>query len=238
VTRVPSDPLTLDTLTWHNVNFVFVEFSQTMPAIWNTLILAGASATLGAALAFATAWLVARGTHPARRAVEFLATAPAAIPGIVLGVGMFLAYAKPPLMLYGTLWILLLAYLTIELPPAFQQMRSAFHAIHPELEEASRILGATGLTTLWRITAPLVRTALVSAWCFIFIGVVRELSAAIMLFTARTKVLSVVIYDLNESGDLGAIAVLGITMLVGTFVIVAFATRIAGSSVRSVRQGG
>jgi iron(III) transport system permease protein len=238
VTRVPSDPLTLDALTWHNVRFVFVEFSQTMPAIWNTLILAGASATLGAALAFATAWLVARGTHPARRAVEFLATAPAAIPGIVLGVGLFLAYAKPPLMLYGTLWILLLAYLTIELPPAFQQMRSAFHAIHPELEEASRILGATGLTTLRRVTAPLVRTALVSAWCFIFIGVVRELSAAIMLFTARTKVLSVVIYDLNESGDLGAIAVLGITMLVGTFVIVAFATRIAGSSVRSVRQGG
>jgi iron(III) transport system permease protein len=237
VTRVPSDPLTLDALTWHNVRFVFVEFSQTMPAIWNTLILAGASATLGAALAFATAWLVARGTHPARRAVEFLATAPAAIPGIVLGVGLFLAYAKPPLMLYGTLWILLLAYLTIELPPAFQQMRSAFHAIHPELEEASRILGATGLTTLRRVTAPLVRTALVSAWCFIFIGVVRELSAAIMLFTARTKVLSVVIYDLNESGDLGAIAVLGITMLIGTFVIVAFATRIAGSSVRSVRQG-
>jgi iron(III) transport system permease protein len=137
-------------------------FSQTVPAIRNTLILAAASATLGALLAFATAWLVARGTHPARRGLEFLATAPAAIPGIVLGVGLFLAYAKPPLALYGTLWILLLAYVTIELPAAFQQIRSAFHAIHPELEEASRILGANGLTTLWRVTVPLVRTALVS----------------------------------------------------------------------------
>ena len=161
--------------------------------------------------------------------IEFLVTAPVAVPGIVLGVGLFLAYAKPPLMLYGTLWILLLAYLTIELPPAFQQMRSAFRAVHPELEEASRILGGTRFTTLWRISEPLVRPALVSAWCFIFIGVVRELSAAIMLFTARTKVLSVVIYDLNESGDLGAIAVLGITMLIGTFAIVAFANRLAGT---------
>jgi iron(III) transport system permease protein len=235
-TRVPSDPLSLSTLTWHNVNFVFFEFSQTMPAIRNTLILAGSSATAGALLAFALAWLVARATHPGRRAVEFLATAPAAVPGIVLGVGLFLAYTKPPLMLYGTLWILLLAFLTIELPPAFQQMRSAFHAIHPELEEASRILGATRMTTLRRITAPLVRASLVAAWCFIFIGVVRELSAAIMLFTARTKVLSVVIYDLNESGDLGAIAVLGISMLIGTFVIVALANRLVGRSADVARQ--
>jgi iron(III) transport system permease protein len=236
VTRVASDPLTLSTLTWHNAHFVFFEFSQTGPAIYNTLILAVSAATLGGLLAFATAWLVSRTVHPGRHVIEFLVTAPVAVPGIVLGVGLFLAYAKPPLMLYGTLWILLLAYLTIELPPAFQQMRSAFRAVHPELEEASRILGGTRFTTLWRISEPLVRPALVSAWCFIFIGVVRELSAAIMLFTARTKVLSVVIYDLNESGDLGAIAVLGITMLVGTFAIVAFANRLAGPVINPGRR--
>jgi iron(III) transport system permease protein len=224
---VASDPFSLSTLTWHNVYFVFIEFSQTSLAIKNTLILAVSAATIGGLLAFCIAWLVSRTSHPARRIIEFLATAPVAVPGIVLGVGLFLAYTRPPLMLYGTLWILLLAYITIELPPAFQQMRTAFQAIHPELEEASRILGATRLTTLRLITAPLVRTALVSAWCFIFIGVMRELSAAIMLFTARTKVLSVVIYDLNESGDLGAIAVLGITMLIGTFAIVALANWLA-----------
>jgi iron(III) transport system permease protein len=237
-TRIPSDPLTLSTLTWHHVSFVFFEFSQTGPAFRNTLILAVSTASIGALLAFAVAWLVSRGTHPARRVLEFLATAPVAVPGIVLGVGLFLAYTRPPLMLYGTLWILLLAYLTLELPAAYQQIRSAFHAIHPELEEASRILGGTRLTTLRRITAPLVRSALVSAWCFVFIGVMRELSAAIMLFTARTKVLSVVIYDLNESGDLGAIAVLGITMLIGTFAVVVLANRIAGRSGQPVPRVG
>ena len=86
--------------------------------------------------------------------------------------------------------------------------------VNPDLEEASRILGATRLGTLARITAPLLRTSVIATWCFIFVGVIRELSAAIMLFTSETKVISVLIFDLNESGDLGAIAVLGLIMLV------------------------
>jgi iron(III) transport system permease protein len=150
----------------------------------------------------------------------FLATAPVAVPGIVLGVGLFLSYTRPPFVLYGTLWILLIAFLTISLPSAYQQLQAAFRTIHPELEEASRILGATRLQSLWQITAPLLRTGVVATWCFIFIGVMRELSAAIILFTSQTKVLSVLIYDLNESGDLAAISVLGIAMLVITFGVV------------------
>ena len=138
----------------------------------------------------------------------------------MLGVGLFLSYTRPPFVLYGTLWILLIAFVTISLPAAYQQLQSAFRSIHPELEDASRILGATRLRTLARITAPLLRTSVIATWCFIFVGVIRELSAAIMLFTSETKVISVLIFDLNESGDLGAIAVLGLIMLVITFAIV------------------
>jgi iron(III) transport system permease protein len=156
----------------------------------------------------------------------FLATAPVAIPGIVLGVGLFLSYTRPPLVLYGTLWILLLGFVTIELPAAYQQLQSALKGLHPEMEEASRILGATRLLSLWQITAPLLRTSVVATWCFIFIGVIRELSAMIMLTTADTKLVSVIIYDLNESGDLGPIAVLGITLLAITFVVVGLANRL------------
>jgi iron(III) transport system permease protein len=126
-------------------------------------------------------------------------------------------------VLYGTLWILLIAFVTLNMPAAYQQLQSAFKAVHPELEDASRILGATRLRALWQITAPLLRTSVIATWCFIFVGVIRELSAAIMLFTSETKVLSVLIYDLNESGDLAAIAVLGLLMLVLTFAIVALA---------------
>ena len=128
----------------------------------------------------------------------------------MLGVGLFLAYTRGPVVLYGTLWILFLAYLTIELPAAYQQLQSAFQSVHPELEEAARLSGAGRMRTLRDILAPLLKSGVIAAWCFIFIGVMRELSAAVMLFTAHTKVISVVIYDLNESGDLGAISVLGI----------------------------
>jgi iron(III) transport system permease protein len=137
-------------------------------------------------------------------------------------------------VLYGTLWILLIAFVTLSLPAAYQQMQSALHAVHPELEDASRILGASRLRSLWQITAPLLRTSVIATWCFVFVGVIRELSAAIMLFTSETKVLSVLIYDLNESGDLAAIAVLGLLMLVITFVIVALANSLRLGASRRV----
>ena len=179
-------------------------------------------------------YLTTREAVTGHKALGFLATAPVAIPGIVLGVGLFLSYTRPPFVLYGTLWILLLAFLTLSMPAAYQQMQSAFKAIHPELEDASRILGATRLRALWQITAPLLRTSVIATWCFVFVGTIRELSAAVMLFTSETKVISVLIFDLNESGDLAAISVLGLIMLVVTSAIVALANRLrlGGGNVR------
>jgi iron(III) transport system permease protein len=226
VVRTASDPLTWETLTFHNIRFVFVEFSQTQLALRNTFRLGIMAATAGTALALVVSYLTTRRLVIFHRALGFLATAPMAIPGIVLGVGLFLSYTRPPLVLYGTLWILLLAFLTIELPAGFQQLQAAISGLHPELEEASRIFGATRLRSLWQITAPLLRTSVIATWCFIFIGVIRELSATIMLTTAQTKLVSVIIYDLNESGDLGAISVLGITLLLITFAVVTAANRL------------
>ena len=224
--KTPSDPLTLDTLSLRNLKFVFVDFSQTRQALWNTVLLGIVSATAGTALALIVSYATTRRAIVGHRFLGFLATAPVAIPGIVLGVGLFLAYTRPPVVLYGTLWILFVAFLTIELPAGYQQLQAAFRGLHPELEEASRIFGANRLRSLWQITAPLLRTSVIATWCFIFIGVIRELSATIMLTTANTKVVSVIIYDLNESGDLGAISVLGITLLLITFAVVLVANRL------------
>jgi iron(III) transport system permease protein len=226
VTRNVSEPLTWATLTFYNFSFVFFEFSATRLAMWNTFLLGFMSATLGTAIALVAAYMVARSTVRGSPLLGFLATAPVAIPGIVLGVGVFLTYSHPQLMLYGTIWILLIAFLTIEMPAGYQQMSAAFHGIHPELEEASRILGASRLDTLRRITAPLLRTSVIATWCFVFIGAIRELSATIMLTTANTKLVSVIIYDLNESGDLGAISVLGLMLLVVSFAVVYVANRL------------
>jgi iron(III) transport system permease protein len=220
--------VTFKTATLHNVDFVLFELSATRLAVTNTMILGAATATLGTLMALIIAYVTARQAVTGHRFLGFLATAPIAIPGIVLGVGLFLSYTRPPFVLYGTLWILLVAFLTISLPSAYQQLQANFRTIHPELEEASRILGATRLQALRQITAPLMRTGVIATWCFIFVGVTRELSAAIILFTSETKVVSVLIFDLNESGDLGAISVIGIVMLLITFAVVIAANRIPG----------
>lgn len=231
--------VTPSTATLHNIVFVFTELSSTQLALKNTVILGASTATIGTILALVIAYVTTRKVIAGHRILSFLATAPVAVPGIVLGVGLFLSYTRPPFVLYGTLWILLLAFLTINLPSAYQQLQAAFTTIHPELEEASRILGATRLQALRHITAPLLRTGVIATWCFIFIGVMRELSAAIVLFTSQTKVLSVLIYDLNEGGDLAAIAVLGIAMLVITFAVVLAVNQIpmSGGASAKVRNG-
>jgi len=236
--RISSHIVTPETFTLRNVKFTFGELSSTWPALQNTFLLATATATVGGVLALLIAYIVARKAMVGHRLLGFLATAPLAIPGIVLGVGLFLAYTRPPLTLYGTLWILLIAFVTIELPAAYQQLGSAFHSVHPELEEAGRMLGATRLRTLKDITAPLLRSAAIATWCFIFVGVVRELSAAVILFTSETKVLSVLIFDLKESGDVGAIAVLSLTMVILTTVVIVIANRIGGIHSRSTDRVG
>jgi iron(III) transport system permease protein len=216
------------TATMHNIHFTFFELSSTQIALKNTFLLGLMAATFGTLLALVISYLTARQAVRGHKVLAFLATAPIAIPGIVLGVGLFLSYTRPPLVLYGTLWILLIAYLTIELPAAYQQLQSAFKSVHPELEEASRMLGATRLRALRDVTAPLLRTSVLATWCFIFVSTIRELSAAVMLFTSETKVVSVLIFDLKESGDLGAISVLGLSMLILTFIVVIAVNRIPG----------
>jgi iron(III) transport system permease protein len=233
--KLASHIVSVNNFTLKNVEFVFYELSETDVAIKNTFILGTLAATVGTILAVVIGYITDRKAIMGHRVLGFLASAPIAIPGIVLGVGLFFSYTKGPLVLYGTLWILLIAFVTLTMPAAYQQLQSAFRAVHPELEDASRILGATRLRSLWQITTPLLRTSVIATWCFIFVGVVRELSAAIMLFTSQTKVLSVLIYDLNESGDLAAIAVLGVFMLVITSAVVVIANNLPVFGVRRAR---
>jgi iron(III) transport system permease protein len=225
-TGTVGDALSLENMTLRHWNFVLFDFSATRLALRNTFVLGILTATIVTAIALVVSYLVTRRSVPGSGYLGLLATAPVAIPGIVLGVGLFLSYANPTFQLYGTLWILLIAFMTIELPAGYQQMSSAFAGVHVELEEASRIFGASRLKTLWDITTPLLRTSVIAAWCFVFVGTIRELSATILLTTANTKLVSVIIYDLNESGDLGAICVLGIILLAASFAVVFLANRL------------
>jgi iron(III) transport system permease protein len=228
LSRAWAQPLTWDNFTLANFWFTFFEYSSTKLAIVNTLELGIMTACVGAGLVALLAYITNRKIIVGHQVLGFLAIAPVVIPGVVLAVGLFIAYTRPPLMLYGTLWILFVAYLTKEMPVGYSQSDATFRGIHPELEEAGRILGAGRLRVLREITAPLALSGIIATWCFIFIGVIRELSASIILFTPNTKVMSVVIFDLKEEGQFGAIAVLGLFMLAMTFAVVVLIQTVLG----------
>jgi len=234
--RAWSQPLDRANLTLANITFTFFEYSATKSAILNTLELGLMTATVGAVLAAVLAYVAHRRLVYGHQVLAFLALAPVVIPGVVLAVGLFIAYTRPPFLLYGTLWILFVAYVTKEMPVGYSQADATFRGVHVELEEAGRILGAGRLRVLREITAPLARSGIIATWCFIFIGVIRELSASIILFTPDTKVMSVVIFDLKEEGQFGAIAVLGVFMLLMTFATVVLVQRVLGRDFMGVRE--
>jgi iron(III) transport system permease protein len=219
--------LTLSNLTLKNYRFVLVN-DAVWPAIWNTLVLATISATVGALLASVIAYISQRRLVKGSQYLSFLATAPLAIPGIVLAVGLFAAYTQKPFVLYGTLWILFLAYMTKYLPIAFQTSNAALMSIHPELEESSRILGANRLVVFKDVTVPLFKVGLIASWVLIFMPSLRELSSSVLLWTTNTKVVSVVILDFYEEGRLDFVSVLGVLLMVITMVVVVLAYRIVG----------
>jgi iron(III) transport system permease protein len=229
-------PLTWDNLTLKNFSFAFFEYGDTQRAIFNTFKLGILTATIGTLVATLIAYITNRNLFRGARYLSFFALAPLVIPGIVLAVGLFIAYTKPPLVLYGTIWILFVAYLTKEMPIGFSQAESTFKSIHPELEDASRIIGANRLMALKDVTAPLARSGLIAAWSFIFIGVIRELSASILLFAPSSKVVSVVIFDLKEEGQVGVISVLGILLLVASFAVILAMHWFAGRDVVATRE--
>ena len=229
-------PLDWDNLTLDNFKFAFFQYSDTQLAIFNTFELGIVTASVGTLVATLIAYITQRNLLRGARFLTFFALAPLVIPGIVLAVGLFIAYTQPPIVLYGTIWILFVAYLTKEMPIGFSQAQSTFKSIHPELEDASRIIGANRLITLKDVTAPLARSGLIAAWCFIFIGVIRELSASILLFTPKSKVVSVVIFDLKEEGQVGVISVLGIALLLVTFAVILAVQWIIGREVFATRE--
>ncbi len=235
--RAWAQPLTAENFTLENWSFTFL-YSTTQSAIVNTIELGVLTACIGAALATLLAYVTNRRLVAGHQVLGFLAVAPVVIPGVVLAVALFVAYTRPPFLLYGTLWILFLAYLTKEMPVGYSQSEATLRGIHPELEEAGRILGAGRFRVLHEITAPLARSGIIATWCFVFIGVIRELSASIILFTPNTKVMSVVIFDLKEEGQFGAIAVLGVFMLAMTFVTVVVMQTVLGRDVMGGRQAG
>jgi iron(III) transport system permease protein len=220
--------LSLDNFTLANFHYLLFEQSQSRQAIVNTFLYSGATAFAAIGLALAIAYVVNRKLLPFGNVLGFLCMAPFVIPGIVLAIGFYAAYAPPPLALYGTALILILAYTTRFLPIAYASSAAAMRSISPEMEEAVRILGGGRLLGIRKVLAPLLKKSLAGAWLLVFIPATRELSAAIFLVGPNTRVISVMLFDLSEEGNFEVLAALGAILLVITVAIAAIGFRVIG----------
>jgi iron(III) transport system permease protein len=218
----------LENLTLRNFHYLLFEQSQAQQAIINTFVYSGATAFIAIGLALAIAYVVSRKLVPWSQALTFLCMAPFVIPGIVLAIGFYAAYAPPPLALYGTGTILVLAFATRFLPIAYTSSAAGMRSINPEMEDAVRILGGSRLLAIRKVLAPLLKKSLAGAWILVFIPATRELSSAIFLVGPQTRVISVMLFDLSEEGNFEVLAALGTILLVITIAIAAIGFRIIG----------
>lgn len=175
----------------------------------NTLILASGTATLVMIIVAAAGWIAAR-RGPGAWLLDQLVTIPFIFPGIVLGVAVMQIWLQVPIPIYGTLWVILIAYIIKNLPYGMRYVFTGVLQVHKELEEAAGISGAGIFAVLRRIIAPLLAPALLAGWLFIFLIVSRELSIAILLASPRSMVLSIIMYDMWTSGHMGELAALGL----------------------------
>ena len=220
----------LDNLTLDNLYFTLFENTLTRNATFNTFTYAGSAALIAIALALCVAYIVNRqlvGKHLGN-ILSFLTMAPFVIPGIVLAIGFYAAYTHPPLVLYGTAWILILAFATRYLPIAYANCNAAIRSINPELEDAVRILGGTRFAAIRQVVAPLLKRNLAGAFILVFIPCVRELSCAIFLTSINTQVLSVLLFDKSDEGNFEMLAAIGLLLVFITVVFILIGFRLMG----------
>lgn len=221
-------PLSLRHLTLDHFRYVLVDYIDGAPSIRNSLFTATVAATLAVLLALASAVIVARAKSRLAPMLGFLCLLPLVVPSMVFAVGLVAAYSSGPLVLYGTLWIMILAFLTLNLPYAFMSASSALASVHVDLESVARTLGAPLLRVLRDITMPLVGGGLLTGWIVVFANSLRELSAAALLFTSRTTVIATAIMDLDYASNWGGVAALSVILLAINAAVIAAGYRFVG----------
>jgi ABC-type Fe3+ transport system, permease component len=221
----PPTLATMHHLTLANYSAVF-SGDDTVTAFKNSLILAVGSATIIMLLTSIIAWIVVRRRIRGAAPLNALSMMPLGIPGLVLGVALLFFYLRVPLPIYGSLWILLIAYVTVFLPYGVTYASSAMYQIADELEESAKVSGAGFWLVFRKVTIPLLMPGLVTGWTFIVLVSIRELGASLLLYTPGKQVLSILIWQDWGDGRLTELAALGVVMITMLVVIVVIARKV------------
>ena len=211
----------------------------TMRSIWNTMEVGLMTALLGGLIAFAIGYTVHRSSAPARRAIDLIATLPVAIPGLVIGVAYLWAWIGLPGGLYGTIWILTLAFVARFMPDTMKSLSTSFLQIHRELEEAAWVCGKGRIGTIRTIVLPLARPGTVAAMALLFILAIRELGSSLFLYTSDTMVMAVLLLDYYEGGNTGKTAAFSLVQTALLALLIGVATWLfRGGTDASVGRAG
>ncbi len=220
--------------SWVHFNSVF-DNPLTMLSIWNTLKVGVITALIGGTLAFAIGYTVFRTQVAGRKSIDLLSTLPVAIPGLVVGVAYLWAWIGLPGGLYGTIWILALAFVARFIPDTVKALSTSFLQIHRELEEAAWICGRSLLGTIRTVVLPLARPGVVASMTLLFVLAIRELGSSLFLYTSDTTVMAVLLLDYYEGGNIGKTAAFSLVQTAILAILLGITTWLSRETTQSAR---
>jgi iron(III) transport system permease protein len=202
----------LDTLTFDAYRAV-VSYPDIASVVRNTAVLALGTAVIVMAMTSVLAWIVVRTRWSGRSLLDSLVSLPLVFPGIVLGLAVMIAYLHVDIGIYGTLWIMLVAYVTRFMPYGMRYATTSMLALHKELEDSAAMSGASWRMTFQRIVLPLLKPGLIAGFIYIVIVSVRELSGSILLYSPGSEVVSIMIWEYWQNGQYVELSALGVMMI-------------------------
>jgi iron(III) transport system permease protein len=200
-----------------------LDYPGFLDIVRNSLLLAFASATTVMLLSAVMSWIVVRSRLGGRWLIDNLASLPLVVPGLVLGLAIMICYLTIDIGIYGTLWILLIAYVTRFLPYGMRYNSASMLQIHKELEESAAMSGASWGMTFRRVVLPLLKPGLLAGWIYVLIVSIRELSSSILLYSPGSEVASVMIWELWQNGQYVELSALGVMLIILLFALVMLA---------------
>ena len=211
--------------TFANYLTVF-DMNDAARALRNSFVLGISAATIVMSLMAIAAWITVRSRIPGRGVVEQLSFVPLVIPGIVLGLSISFVYLRSPIPIYGTLFILLIAYCTKYLPYGMRYATTSMTQISSELEESAMVSGASWWTTFRRVLLPLLTPGIMAGFIYILVVSFRELSSSILLYSPGNEVLSILIWEQFENGSFNVLAAIGVLMIIALIIMVTIAYKL------------
>lgn len=193
----------LANLTLKNFVGIFQESPISLRAIKNSLFLGVAGATVTILFSIIISYVTVKSKVKGRSVLDTLSMVPLGIPGVAFAIGLIWAYIREPFNLYGTIWILLVAYISKEIPVGVRSVSTSLFQLHNELEYSASVCGASWLVTMRRIISPLITPGLISGWILVFIPMMRELSMSVFLYSYGNETLSVAIFEFASDGMYG-----------------------------------